>query len=69
MSMHEYEWRMNEEELKDGWVCMNMYGRWMKINERMDELSIHEYKWSLNEEELKDGWVCMNMYGGWMKKN
>ena len=31
-SIHEYEWRMNKEELKDGWVCMNMYGGWMKKN-------------------------------------
>ena len=58
--MHEYEWRMNKEEQKDGWVCMNMNGGWM---------SIHEYEWRMNKKELKDGWVYMNMYGGWMKKN
>ena len=31
MNMNE-GWTKNEEELKDGWVCMNMYGGWMKIN-------------------------------------
>ena len=32
MSMHEYEWRINKEELKDGWVYMNMNGGWIKKN-------------------------------------
>ena len=32
MSIHEYEWRMNKEELKDGWVYMNMNGGWIKMN-------------------------------------
>ena len=31
MSIHEYECKINEE-LKDGWVYMNMNGRWMKKN-------------------------------------
>jgi len=30
--MHEYEWRMNKEEQKDGWVCMNINGVWIKKN-------------------------------------
>ena len=85
MIMHECVWRMNEEELKDGWVYMNMNGGWIKKNWRMDEyawirmehkwrrtkgwMRMHKYVWRMNEEELKDGWVCMNMYGGWMKIN
>ena len=32
MSIHEYEWRMNEEELKDERVYMNMNGGWIKKN-------------------------------------
>ena len=32
MSIHEYEWRMNEEELKYELVYMNMYGGWIKKN-------------------------------------
>jgi len=32
MSIHEYEWKINKEELKDGWVCMNMNGGWIKMN-------------------------------------
>ena len=32
ISIHEYVWRMNKEELKDGWVYMNMYGGWIKKN-------------------------------------
>ena len=27
-----YKWRMNKEELKDGWVYMNMNGGWIKMN-------------------------------------
>ena len=84
MSIHEYEWKMNEE-LKDDWVDMNMNGRWIKNNWRMNEytwiwmedewrrikgwMSIHEYEWKMNEEEVKEGWVYMNMNGRWMKKN
>jgi len=43
MSIHEYEWRMNKEELKDGWVYMNMNGRWTL---RMDE-----YAWIRMDDE------------------
>ena len=32
MNMHEYEWRLNKEELKDGWLCMIMNGGWVKKN-------------------------------------
>ena len=32
MSIHEYEWRMNKNELKDGWVCMNMNEGGIKKN-------------------------------------
>ena len=32
MIMHEHECRMTKEELKDGWVCMNINGGWMKKN-------------------------------------
>ena len=67
MSIHEYEWNMNEEELKDGWVYMNMNDdEWRRTKEW---ISIHEYELRMHKDELKNGWVYMNMNGGWMKKN
>ena len=47
--VHEYVWRMNIDELKDEWVYMNMNGRWIKKNWRMDG--------------------CMNINGKRMKNN
>ena len=57
MSMHEYEWRMNKDELNDGWVYMNMNGGWMKKTKGW--MSMHEYERRMNKEELKDGWIWM----------
>ena len=35
MSIHEYEWKMNEEELKDEWVDMNI--KWKMNKEELKD--------------------------------
>ena len=85
MSMHEYEWRMNKEELKDGWVheyvwrmnidelkdewvYMNMNGRWIKKNWRMDGCMNINGKRMKNNLRM-DGYIngkSMKITKGWM---
>ena len=67
MSMHEYVWRMNEEELNDEWVCINLNAGWTKKNCRMDD-----YEWMCMEDEWRrtKGWMSIHeMNWGWIKMN